>query len=69
MEFQQVTPLTWRAVADWCGGTAVVDEDGNQAVDLPNGSGRAALGWWVARDADEVLSLVDPGTYNQTYRS
>lgn len=66
MELRQVTPLTWRDVADWCGGVSVLDDVGNQAVDLPDGR-RAVLGDWVGRDGDE-LTVVDPGIYNQTYR-
>lgn len=69
MDCRQVTPVTWRDVAAWCDSVPVVDDDGNQAVDLPTGA-RVPLGWWIGRDDDAGgLTVVDPATYNQTYRS
>lgn len=50
----QIQPGTWAAVAAWCGGLRVLDEDGNQGVVVLHGFRAPAT---VARLGDFVMSV------------
>jgi len=63
---RQITPLTCRAVADWCGGQVSVDANGNQGVDL-DGT-RADYGDWVVRSADvDTFTVHGPVEFRHEY--